>query len=220
MPYELYFDNNLHTYNKLKDVPKENYEKTTALNAIEMKLRDITNIGLMFPNLEQLDVGLNNIKILDLSYFHNLKFLRCNRSRVKEIIGLEYCHKLEQVEMMQNKLNTISSNDNINSLCLTLNYLTNLPHFKNLEILNVAGNPNLISLGRMPKLKELYINNSYIKDFEIYMELEVLDCSNNEAIKKIYPYPKLRELICYNSHINKSNLPYLPSLENLVDKRN
>jgi Leucine-rich repeat (LRR) protein len=82
MPFEVYYDDNCHKFNKISDIPKEAYNKITAFDGIEMKLRDINNIGLNFPNIEQLEIGLNNIKILDLSYFHNLKILRCNKSKI------------------------------------------------------------------------------------------------------------------------------------------
>ncbi len=221
MPYVLFVDNVFYDFDKLNQVPKDFYEKTISIEASGMNLRSINNIGLKFPNLEQLDVGLNNIKILDLSYFHNLKILRCNKSNVREIIGFEYCHKLEEVELNMNKIKTISSNNNIKSLSLGLNYLINLPilpDFPNLVILNVAGTTHLTSLGRMPKLKELYIYNCNVEFLDTYMELEKLDCSRNYSIKTIYPYPKLKELICSYSNIKKLNLPYLPSLEYLQDK--
>ena len=32
-----------------------------------------SEFGLKFPNIIHLEIGCNNIKILDLSYFHNLK---------------------------------------------------------------------------------------------------------------------------------------------------
>ncbi len=220
MPYELCVDDKFYKFDKIKDIPKDFYNKTTSLEAIEMKLKDINSIGLKFPNLEKLNVGLNKIKILDLSYFHNLKILRCSKNKIKEIIGFEYCYKLEEVEIMCNKLKTISANDNIKLLSLSGNHLEYLPDFANLEILNVAGSYNLYSIGKMPKLKELYIYNSYVRKMDLYMELKNLDCSNNPSIKKIHPFPNLKELICYNSHINKSNLPYLPSLEFCLDKKN
>jgi Leucine-rich repeat (LRR) protein len=84
MPYELYFDDKFYKFDKLSYVPKDMCDKTTSLEAFEMKIRDINNIGLKFPNLEQLNVSLNNIKILDLSYFRNLKTLVCNKSKTKE----------------------------------------------------------------------------------------------------------------------------------------
>ena len=94
-----------------------------------------------------------------------------------------------------------------------------LPDFENLEILNVAGTNELISIGKMPKLKELYIYDSCVSEMELYMDLKILDCSNNPTIKNIHPFPKLKELTCYNSNIKKSNLPYLPNLEFCQDKK-
>jgi hypothetical protein len=226
MPYQLYCDdkinkfNKIYKFNKISDIPKDLYEKITSLDAFEMRIKDIINIGLKFPNLEHLNVSLNNIKILDLSYFHNLKNLICNKSKVEEIIGFEYCYKLESVEISCNKLKTICTNNNIKMLLVAENKLKYLPDFENLEILNIAGTYELTSLGNMPKLKELYIYNSYIKDIKLYMDLEKLDCSNNPVIKKIHPFPKLKELICYNSHIKKYNLPYLPNLELCLDYKN
>jgi len=220
MPYELYFDDKLYKFDKISDIPKYVCDKTTSLEAFEMKIRDINNIGLKFPNLEQLNLSLNNIKILDLSYFRNLKTLVCNKSKTEEVIGFEYCYKLESVEMQSNKLKTISTNINIKTLILPGNNLKYLPDFENLEILSLAGCNELTFLGKMPKLKELYIYGCNISEIDFYMDLETLDCSYNTAIKKIHPFPKLKELICYNSHIKKSNLPYLPSLEFCLDKKN
>ncbi len=220
MPYELYCDNNSYKFDKLSDVPKNLYEKIISLEAFEMRIRDINNIGLKFPDLEELNVSLNNIKILDLSYFRNLKNLICNKSKTEEIIGFEYCYKLESVEMQSNKLTTISTNNNIKILLLPGNNLKYLPDFPNLEILSVAGTCKLYSLGKMPKLKELRIYSSFVEEIDFYMELEKLDCSDNSAIEKIHPFPKLKELICYNSNIKKKNLPYLPNLEFFQDKKN
>jgi Leucine-rich repeat (LRR) protein len=219
MPYELYSDKEFYKFDKLNDVPKDIYDKITSIEAFEMRIRDINNIGLKFPNLEELNVSLNNIKILDLSYFRNLKTLVCNKSKTEEIIGFEYCYKLESVEMQSNKLTTISTNINIKTLILPGNNLKYLPDFENLEILNIVGCNELTCLGKMPKLKELYIYNTNVYEMDFYMDLETLDCSYNTAIKKIHPFPKLKELICYNSHIKKNNLPYLPSLDFCLDKK-
>ncbi len=220
MPYTLYSEDKNYKFDKLSDVPKNLYEKIISLEAFEMRIRDINNIGLKFPNLEELNVSLNNIKILDLSYFRNLKHLICNKSKVEEIIGFEYCYNLISVEITSNKLTTISTNNNIKRLLLAGNNLTYLPDFENLEILNVAGTYNLFSIGKIPKLKDLCIYSSFVEKMDMYMDLEKLDCSDNPAIKKIHPFPKLKQLICYNSNIKKSNLPYLPSLEFCLDKKN
>ncbi len=220
MPYELYCEKKSYKFDKLSDVPKDICDKITSLEAFEMRIKDINNIGLKFPNLEELNVSLNNIKILDLSYFRNLKQLVCNKSKVEEIISFEYCYKLESVEMQSNKLTTISTNNNIKILLLSGNNLKYLPDFPNLEILNVAGTCKLYSIGKMPKLKELGIYSSFVEEMDFYMELEKLDCSDNIAIEKIHPFPKLKELICYNSNIKRKNLPYLPNLEFCQDKKN
>jgi Leucine-rich repeat (LRR) protein len=219
MPYELYSDNNSYKFDKLSDVPKDICDKIISIEAFEMRIKDATNIGLKFQNLEELNLSLNNIKILDLSYFRNLKTLVCNKSKTEEVIGFEYCYKLESVEMQGNKLITISTNTNIKTLILPGNNLKYLPDFPNLEILSLAGCNELTFLGKMPKLKELYIYGCNISEIDFYMDLETLDCSDNPAIKQIHPFPKLKELICYNSHIKKYNLPYLPSLKFCLDKK-
>ncbi len=67
MPYELYCDNNSYKFDKLSDVPKNLYEKIISLEAFEMRIRDINNIGLKFPNLEELKWDILNIQWPDTS---------------------------------------------------------------------------------------------------------------------------------------------------------
>ena len=209
MPYELYINDIFYKYNKINEIPKEYYNGVTAFYAIDMKISTITNFGLKFPNLEHLEVGNNNIKILDLSYFHNLKILRCNKNKIIEIIGFEYCHKLEEVHLACNFITNIESNHNIKQLEIYDNLLVELPEFNNLEKLDIRYNTGLNKLGKYPKLTSLLISNTSIDNLYLYMDLKILEC-NATYINILPPFPKLEILEC-DLTLSK-NLPYLPKL--------
>jgi len=203
---------------KMSDIPKEFNSKVISFEAVEMNIKSVLNIGLRFPNIESLNVCCNNIKILDLSYFHNLKYLQCTKNKIREIIGFEYCHKLEEVDISCNQLENIKSNHNLKRLSISKNFLKELPDFNNLEILGILYNECLKSLGNYPKLTNLYIHHTAITSLKLYMNLVVLECSNT-SISNLPPYPKLEELEIINCPLNKNNLPYLPSIKTIIDRK-
>jgi Ran GTPase-activating protein (RanGAP) involved in mRNA processing and transport len=209
MPYELYTDK-IHKFNSLKEIPAEVYANTTDFDAISMKLVNISNIGLKCPKLERLNVSCNNILILDLTYFPNLKKLECSNNSISQIIGFENCHKLEEANFKLNYLKSIESNHNLKTLYIAKNNLDELPTFNNLEILDIRNNKLLQKIGSYPNMKHLLISNTSIKNIDFYKNLIQLECSNT-LIKELHPYPKLKTLEYKNTLINK--LPYLPSLE-------
>jgi hypothetical protein len=212
MPYELYLNDNEEKYifKKQSEIPKEYYKKIIAFYGVGMKISSITNIGLKFPNIEHLEVGYNNIKILDLSYFPNLKTLLCNRNKIIEIIGFEFCNKLEEVHLSCNLITKINSNHNIKLLEIDGNLLEELPDFNNLETLSAKYNVNLNKLGNYPKLTLLDISKTLISNLYLYMNLKHLFCTLT-IIKTLPPFPKLEELECDKSLLK--NLPYLPLLD-------
>ena len=219
MPIELYLnDDTSHKFNKMSDIPKEFNSKVISFEALEMNIKSVLNIGLRFPNIESLNVCCNNIKILDLSYFHNLKLLQCTKNQIKEIIGFEYCRKLEGVDIACNNLNKINSNHNVKILSISQNYLKELPDFNNLEILSVACNEYLKTLGDYPKLTCLRIDFTYITELKLYMNLKTLECSYT-YINVLPPYPLLEELEIIKCPLKRDKLPYLPSIKIITDKK-
>ncbi len=209
MSYELYTDK-IHKYNTLKEIPAELYANTTSFVAIGKKLVNMTNIGLKCPKLEYLNVSCNYISILDLSYFPNLKILRCSKNLISEIIGFENCPKLEEANLECNKITRIESNHNLKRLYIAANKLKELPDFNNLEILDCRRNDWLNKIGNCPNITNLLIFNTSIEYIDFYKNLVQLECSNTR-IKELHPYPKLKILEYANTLITK--LPYLPSLE-------
>jgi hypothetical protein len=219
MPIELDLDDDTtHEFNKMSEIPKEFNSKVISFVAIEMNIKSVLNIGLRFPNLVSLNVCCNKIRILDLSYFHNLKYLQCTKNKIREIIGFEYCHKLEEVDISCNIIHNIKRNNNLKRLAIGQNYLEELPDFNNLKVLSILCNKYLKSLGNYPKLTNLYINNTSITSLKLYMNLVVLECSNT-SISNLPPYPLLEELEIINCPLNKNNLPYLPSIVTIIDKK-
>jgi hypothetical protein len=214
MPYELYLNDNEENYifKKQSDIPKEYYKKVIAFYGVDMKLSSITNIGLKFPNIEYLEVGCNNIKILDLSYFPNLKILLCNKNKIVEIIGFEFCHKLEEVHLSNNLITKINSNHNIKLLEIDDNLLEELPDFNNLETISAKHNLNLHKLGNYSKLTLLDISKTSVNNLDLYMNLKYLYCTLTN-IKILPPFPKLEELECDKDLLQK--LPYLPLLDDI-----
>ena len=214
MPIRVCIGECFYEYDNINSIPQYDYDKIEYIEAIDMKINStiFNKIGLRFPNLDYIDVSCCNIKKLDLSYFHNLKTLKCNKSRVKEIIGFEYCHKLEVVELNCNILYKIESNHNVKELSIARNYLREIPDFNNLEILFASSNPCLKNLGYYPKLKKLLIADTYIKKLDFYIDLEYLEC-NYTCISELHPYPKLKFLDYHDSLIKYETLPYLPSLK-------
>lgn len=205
MPYEVYLNNQekKHTFKKQSDIPKEYYNKVIAFYGVSMKMSSITNIGLKFPNIERLEVGHNNIKILDLSNFSNLKILMCNRNKIEEIIGFEYCDKLEEAHLSCNLITKIKSNHNIKLLEIDDNLLEELPDFNNLEMLSIKYNLKLNKLGNYPKLTLLDISNTSVSHLNLYMHLKQLFC-NSTKIKTLPPFPKLVELECDKALLKKN----------------
>lgn len=216
MPFEIYTDD-WFKFDSLDIIPIDLNTKATALIAVEMNLTDITDIGVQFPNLEILDIGCNNITILDLSNFHNLQILRCNKNKISFIIGFEYCNKLETVEMACNKLTYINSNHNVKILSIEDNLLKKLPDFNNLETLNVSHNKSLKTIGDYPKLTYLDISRTPITNLNMYMELKELIC-NNSQITKLEPYPNLEILEIVNCPLKKKDLPDLQSIKKIYNK--
>ena len=224
MPFELYLnDNSVHNFDKLHDIPKEFDNNVLSLEALEMNIKnkDINNIGLRFPNIEQLNVSCNKLKTLDLSYFHNLKIIRAARNKISEIIGFEYCHKLREVVLVSNYLENIASNHNVKELLISNNKLSTVPNFNNLEVLDVRLNKKLETIGDYPKLTHLCIANTLISKINLYMNLVILDCSYT-PIEGIPPFPKLETLEFTYMYNNKNlpYLPYLPSLKEMINGKN
>ncbi len=209
MPYELYTDK-IHKFNSLKEIPAEVYANTTDFTAIAMRLVNITNIGLKCPKLECLNVSCNNIRTLDLTYFPNLKILRCSKNYISKIIGFENCHKLVEANFEINNISSIESNHILKSLYIAKNNLDELPDFNNLEILDCRLNYWLKKIGTCPNMKHLLISDTSIEYIDFYKNLVQLECSDTN-IKELHPYPKLKTLEYENTRITQ--LPYLPSLE-------
>lgn len=83
---------------------------------------------------------------------------------------------------------------------------------KNLREFHCSFTRDMTKIPYLPKLRELYCNNSNIRDIPALENLELLHCADTK-ITDIPYLPKLRELYCNRSSI--TNIPKLPELKEL-----
>ncbi|MBQ5951981.1 MAG: putative Ig domain-containing protein, partial [Lachnospiraceae bacterium] len=216
----------------------------TEMVCQEMNLASLVGIEL-FPNLEILMCGSNDLKVLDLSGNTRLVELSCEENDLDRI----------DVSMLPNlEILNVNGNAGISELILLGNPALEELSCQGTDLSGLAlrGNPNLwyldcgsckitdLILTDNPALKELYCSQNELTDLDLsgnpglyYVEcfengLTSLDVSGNPALKYLYcndnaltgltlgEQPALRELYCYHNSLTGLDLRGCPKILDMV----
>ncbi len=177
------------------------------------ELTDFPEQIFLFPNLEELDISGNAIKVLParLSELKNLKELHVNRNRLRSL-GAEItsCSKLEVMQIQDNPLESISKE------------IGKMTALRELTIGEISRNcPIPLELWNLTNLTKLKITNAYLTEIPPSVsKLKQLDdlCLANNLITEIpEELYTLKNITYINLGYNKINSlsPSIKALENL-----
>ena len=192
---------------------------------------DIIHFFIMWSNYSKenscIFVASKNIyKIVDLSNFTSVKYLKLMVNNITEIEGLDNLINLEIIDAYRNKITKIKGLDNLvnlHTLNLSYNEITEidgLNKLTNLHILSLCKNNinKIDGLNKLNNLKYLLLNYNNIKEInelDNLNNLEKLYLNNNQIskIKGINHLNNLDELdLSYNLITNIKELNQLTNL--------
>mmetsp|Transcript_30137 Transcript_30137/g.55076 ORF Transcript_30137/g.55076 Transcript_30137/m.55076 type:complete len:526 (-) Transcript_30137:137-1714(-) len=135
------------TYNKKRTMPFKDIQTLAFSFKSIAKIQNLKGLN----NLTKLQLDNNNIKkIENIGHLTNLTWLDLSFNKLSKIEGLDTLTKLVDLSLFQNQISTIENLDKLvglNVLSIGNNNLTQLDNvmylrqFRNLRLVNLAGNP-------------------------------------------------------------------------------
>jgi Leucine-rich repeat (LRR) protein len=205
---------------ELTELPSvfKNLRKLKYLNLSNNRFKNFPTILMKLPNLETVDLSVNEIEELTLSEYCYIKHLDLSGNKIKEFCATHRLPKLETFNLSYNLLGTLvdfergySVFPNLKSLNISYNQIQDIRNvyiFKNLKFLNVSS------------------NQLYEWRLELPTTLEYLDLSDNKIselrnIEGSLDFSNLRELNLSHNEIRTfyRDLPF-QNIERLILKEN
>ncbi|MFC2091135.1 T9SS type A sorting domain-containing protein [Bacteroidota bacterium] len=226
------------------------YEEASEVHMIDvtnMNVFDLTGIEA-FTSLDTLLCGYNHIRILDLAWNEELKYLNCQNNQLTHLY-ISRNESLRYLDCQGNDLLSLTPNDSsdlvyINCSDNKLVYLdvtvcsalrTLLCYNNQLSSLDVTNNDSLeVLLCAFDQLKELDVSNntSFTYLSCCFNELEELDVGNNELLVRLWcsnnqlssldvtQNTNLAALVCSNNNLSSLDISNNTSLVVLDCKNN
>jgi len=170
-------------------------------------------------NLVKLDCSRNEIKILETSDLHKLKYVVAYMNSLIKM-DLSNCPDLEIVSVLFNNLSELELNaPNLQGLYCEHNSLVTLTigDAPNLEKLTCDDNSlSVLKISKASKLKDLRCSSNHILELDLSScsSLEEFFCSNNLLSElDTSNCPKLKSILAYNNMITKADVSKNPNLD-------